>query len=91
MKVYLTEEALADQGIIIVADTQPVAMAGVVKVPASYGKQYHHKPHWHMTWQEAMIQARCMQVEKIVSLERSLARVRALTFPDTEPEETKDE
>ena len=42
--------------------------------------EYYHKGEWHRTLEDAIIHAQVMQKRRIASLEKSLVRVRALTF-----------
>jgi hypothetical protein len=41
---------------------------------------YYHKPHWHHTKEEAKAQAERMRQRKVASLEKQIAKLKAMTF-----------
>jgi len=75
---YITQHALT-KGILdlpgeIVSET-PTMVQIEAKSPTFY-----HKPHWHLTMEEAVAQAEKMRLAKIASLEKQLAKLKALQF-----------
>lgn len=81
MRVYITKYALT-QGIEAVRATACPSnnkAVGVKHSPTGY-VQYIYKPDWHTAFSEARSRAEEMRQRKIVSLQRSLARMKALTF-----------
>ena len=43
---------------------------------------YYHKPDWHETKAEAIARAEVMRAAKIKTLEKSLAKLKAMNFED---------
>jgi hypothetical protein len=50
---------------------------------AVVGQSYFHLPHWHTTPEAAQLQAELMRLKKLKSLERSIAKLKALRFTCT--------
>lgn len=69
-KIYVTKWALTS-GIQVVNAPQNI---------------YYRREDWHTTWVDAVARAELMRGIRIASLEKSLGRVRALTFPLTPAE-----
>ena len=45
----------------------------------SYGEHYH-KPHWHLTREDAVVQAEKMRKNKLASLKKSMDKLTKLQF-----------
>lgn len=46
----------------------------------AYGRQYAHGKDWHTTPEAALARAEEMRKAKIASLEKSIAKIKAITF-----------
>ncbi|MEE9597946.1 MAG: hypothetical protein V3V96_14330 [Acidiferrobacterales bacterium] len=82
--IYVTKWALTE-GIKEVRGcrTDVPTMTRVVSGKGACYDYHVHKPHWHVTYNEAVAQACKMQTKKIASLRKQLARLKTLTFEDS--------
>lgn len=80
MKIWITKYALT-QGILEREATVPQdpRYAGRMAV---VGMSYFHGDEWHRTPEAAKAQAELMRQKKIKSMERQIAKLKALTFLD---------
>jgi hypothetical protein len=76
---YVTKYALT-QGIYQI-EAQTTSSPKLV-VNAKNKIEYYHKPFWHTTKAEAVAHAEQMRQRKIVSVEKQLAKLKALTFEE---------
>lgn len=77
MKVFITKYALT-QGIFEI-DAKDHGGGMISMVDAQYPTNYH-KPDWHLTYEEALADARTRRNAKIASLEKQIAKLEELTF-----------
>lgn len=75
--VYVTKWALTT-GILRSTTTEPTNDRNCIAVSGLWSGV--SKPHWHTSRTDAIARAEDMRVKKIVSLEESLAKMKALTF-----------
>lgn len=81
VKAYITQYALTRGIFATVVETTHI---DTMVSTTSRFKQYFHKPDWHLTYEEAVARAEEMRQKKIASLEKQLAKLKAMTFPETE-------
>lgn len=81
MKVWITKYALT-QGIFEVEGetTQTPGMFHAPKTEKSFARSFF-KPEWHETKEEAIAQAKKMREAKLKSLEKQIAKIKAIQFP----------
>ena len=79
--VYITKYALS--GDIGTGETESSIDGTRITVKDTYGASYYYDDEWHTTWTQAVERAEQMRAARIASLEKSLDKVRALTFPLT--------
>lgn len=81
MRVYITKYAMTKG--IIVRDDAVLVEGGMIKIPGQFSA-YYHKPDWHTSARDAVVQAEKMLRARIASLERSLEKAgkTKFTFPD---------
>ena len=80
MKVYITKYALSSGILLIDVDDRG---DGVVKDKSNSLLFFHGEGNeWHRTFASAKPRAEEMRVAKIASLEKQLAKLRAMTFEE---------
>ena len=85
MKVFITKYALT-AGIEVREVEQDPVFAHMVTTPGNFRQSFFVEgKDWHRTWESALARAEVMRRAKIVSLEKSLTRMREKPF--TRPEE----
>ncbi len=90
MKVYVTKYALTKGIQRYGRATWKVESMIRVDIKDQFFGRYFDKPDWHTTYAEAVARAEQMRVDKLNSLRKQLAKLEALTFPESE-EPTKRE
>ena len=78
-KAYVTKYALTD-GIVIVDAEASENSIGMIsyKKPGHWATMFAHGKDWHRTEQAALARAEEMRKKKIVSLEKSIDKMRSL-------------
>lgn len=78
-KAYVTKYALTD-GIVIVDAEASENSIGMIsyKKPDHWGTMFAHGKDWHRTEEQALARAEEMRKKKIVSLEKSIAKMRSI-------------
>jgi len=77
MHVFITKYALTSG--IFEAEAEVTEISPTMISTEAYDC-YYHKPHWHTTREEAMIQAEKMRKARIAALHRQLKKLKALKF-----------
>lgn len=82
MKIWITKYALTKGILEKEAEIDfHETMASVPSADIRLGwTDYFHRPNWHKTQEEARARAEVMRQKKIASLERQLAKLRAIRF-----------
>lgn len=76
MTVYITKYALTLG--ILMKDAKPCGTADMIQVGTTY---FHREGRdWHLTLEGAQRRAEAMRVKKILSLEKSITKLRAMKF-----------
>ena len=60
------------------SDVNQCVMVNVVL--GSFSNEFYHKPHWHVTKEDAIKQANAMKARKVQSLNKQIAKINALKF-----------
>lgn len=74
--VWITQYALT-QG-IYEETVEMTSCSTMVGVPGTI--QTFHKPHWHLTKEDAIIRAEEMRIAKLKSLDKQMRKISALEF-----------
>lgn len=78
MKIYITQYALTKG--ILEKEVEETSFENMVKENIGGYNQMYHKPHWHSTKEEAVIQAEKMRLSKISSLNKKIKELENLKF-----------
>jgi len=87
MEVYVTKYALSIGILKVPADSCTVCPGDVVQNVANGHHRFHMLYHgqgneWHMTFESAKAKAESMRDKKITSLEKQIAKLKAMTFDE---------
>jgi len=80
MIAWISKYALTSGIFSVEAEVCSTSPTMIHEQKAKMMSSFYHKPHWHNTKEEAIVQAEKMRKKKVASLEKQLNKIRKMTF-----------